>query len=276
MLIKKDFHITLGDLSVCYTDSGNTSHPVLIFINDFLLGQAMWHTQKDTLEGNFRVITYDIRGFGKSEAGTRALTIDLFVNDLTKLMDALKIQKAILCGFAMGGHIALRAMERHHHRFSGLILYATQCMADSQAQQERHIIDIGIIQRLGLACYVDFVLPKFLSRDSFRSKSHLIEELRSMMVVHSPDIVCDSILAVSKRSETCNDLKRIDVPVLILVGSEDTLTPMYMAEVMQRRIRGSALQVISGSAHLCHADKPEEFNHYLGDFLHKIAQPLAK
>ena len=83
-------------------------------------------------EKDLRIITYDLRGHGRSDVSDGQYTIELFVDDLIALLDYLKITKTILCGFSMGGYIALRAIERNPERFNALVLCDTMSAARSR------------------------------------------------------------------------------------------------------------------------------------------------
>ena len=107
----KNIKIIVNNLTVSYNDEGPDDAPVIVFIHGFPLNKSMWDAQVEELENNYRVIAYDIRGHGVSDSGSEDFTIDLFVSDLLGLMEALKIDKTVLCGFSMGGYIALNAID---------------------------------------------------------------------------------------------------------------------------------------------------------------------
>src|ERR1035437_1721779 len=93
-----------NNLMINYTDQGQDDAPVIIFIHGFPLNKTMWDKQLEYFKEHYRVIAYDIRGHGETEAGTDDFSIELFVNDLIAFMDMLKIEKATLCGLSMGGY----------------------------------------------------------------------------------------------------------------------------------------------------------------------------
>ncbi|MBM2853064.1 MAG: hypothetical protein HW420_1611 [Candidatus Nitrosotenuis sp.] len=98
----------------------------------------MWKAQIALLQENgFRVISYDLRGHGQSDVGDGQYTLELFVDDLIALLDYLKITKTVVCGFSMGGYVALRAIERNPERFNALILCDTTSSADSNEARLR-------------------------------------------------------------------------------------------------------------------------------------------
>lgn len=131
--------VKVGGISISYTDSGNSKDHPVIFIHGFPLNKSMWENQSKAFWYKCRVITYDIRGYGNSELGSTEISIDILTTDLLHLMDALSLDKVILCGFSMGGYIALNAMEKFPERVIGLVLADTQCQADTKEVKEKRL-----------------------------------------------------------------------------------------------------------------------------------------
>ncbi|MBK7652404.1 MAG: alpha/beta hydrolase [Flammeovirgaceae bacterium] len=146
----EDLFISIDGISISYTDSGNEKNHPIIFIHGFPLNKSMWDNQRKAFWNKYRVITYDIRGYGKSEPGTKKISIDLLTTDLLHFMDALGLDKVILCGFSMGGYIALHAMEKFPERIIGLVLADTQCQADTQRAKENRFKTCEAIKQNGL------------------------------------------------------------------------------------------------------------------------------
>ena len=272
MKTTEEFDITFNDLFISYTDEGDKDNLTIIFIHAFPLNKSMWKSQTDYLRDRYRVITYDVRGFGNSEAGTEELTIDLFAADLKHLLDTLGLSKVILCGLSMGGYIALHVVQKFPERFDALILCDTQCAADSAEAKEKRMKSINAIRIGGLEHYADQILPGFFFTDSIDKKSKEIIEVRRIVESNSPEVVCNTLQALADRTETCNNLDNIEVPVLILVGNEDILTPPSAAKFMHSKISGSTLCILEKSAHLSNLDNPADFNKYLDGFLELITQ----
>lgn len=109
-----------------YIDEGSFNSPAIIFIHGFPFNKVKWNGHAEALKENFRVITCEIHGHENSDPGDDNCSLEFFVNDLLGLMDALKIDKAILCGFSTGGYFALKALENFSRRFCGLLLCETR------------------------------------------------------------------------------------------------------------------------------------------------------
>ncbi|MCK7517279.1 MAG: alpha/beta fold hydrolase [Ignavibacteriales bacterium] len=138
--IGNNIEITVNDLTVSYNDEGESwSSGNQFSFTVFHLINLCGISSLEALKENYRVIAYDVRGHGNSDAGKGDFSIELFANDLLSFMDALKIDKAMLCGLSMGGYIALNAVEKYPDRFDALILSDTTCVADTPEAKEKRI-----------------------------------------------------------------------------------------------------------------------------------------
>ena len=269
---ENSFSLNVNNHIVSYTDEGKYGAPVIIFIHGFPFNMAMWNPQIESLSNYCRVITYDIRGFGNSDVGNEEFTIALFAKDLISLMDALKIDKTILCGLSMGGYIALNAIENYARRISALILSDTSCKADTSEAKEKRIKAIENIKNTGVEKYADESIKNLFAPESFINRVEEIAAVREMIVKTSVQSLCNGLIALSMRKETSSILTEIKVPVLILVGNEDKITPPAEAIVMNEKIKGSFLKVLEHAGHLSNMENSEEFNYQLRRFVESVHQ----
>ena len=216
---------------------------------------------------NMRIITYDLRGHGQSEVGDGQYTIELFVDDLVALLDHLKITKTILCGFSMGGYIALRAIVRNPDRFNALILCDTMSAADSNEAKIRRASSIELIKREGVERYAEAFLKAVFAARTFRINRSIINETKKIILSISPLGICGALLAMAGRTDTSEALSGIGVPTLILVGENDVVTPPSAATSMHSRIPNSKLQLITKAGHMSNLENPVMFNEHLTKFL---------
>jgi len=262
--------LVINDLSVSYNDEGKTGDPVLIFIHGFPFNKSMWNKQTEALKENYRVIAYDVRGHGNSDAGTEDFSIDLFAEDLLNLMDALKIDKAMLCGLSMGGYIALNAVENYPDRFDALILSDTTCTADTPEAKEKRMKTIESIRKDGVEKFADESVKNLFAPESFSTKKLEIAAVKEMIVNTTEESLCKTLRAFYERKETCSKLPDIYVPVLIMVGNEDKITPLTAAQFMNEKIKESLLSIIEHAGHLSNIENPSEFNNQLEEFVSTI------
>lgn len=265
----KNISITANNVAISYTDKGPDNAPVVIFIHGFPFSKEMWDKQLEALKENFRVIAYDGRGHGNSMPGTDDFSIELFVKDLLSLMDVLKIEKSALCGLSMGGYIALNAIENHPQRFNALVLCDSSCKADSPEAKEKRMKTIEGLRESGIEKFADDGLKNFLAPESL-AKKELVAEVKETIVNTAEKSIIKTLLALSKRKETCSKLSEIKVPVLILVGEKDTITPPDVAQFMHEKINGSVLSIIENAGHLSNLENPGQFNNQLKKFFEKL------
>lgn len=258
--------IPVNNFDLSYDDVGEGNIPI-IFLHGYPFDKSMWQGQLDFLKSAYRLIACDIRGFGKSTDEESPLSIDLFAEDLIGLMDKLDIDKAIVCGLSMGGFIALNALKRFPSRFEALVLCDTQCIADTMEVKEKRYKTIDEIKVDGATDFSEGFINKVFHKDSITNKKELVGQLRIVVFSNSQHIICQGLVALAERSETCSTLSEINIPTLIMCGREDEVTPLTQSELMHQNIKGSILQVIENAGHVSNLEQPQEFNKHLGSFL---------
>ena len=267
--------IAANNLTVCYNDEGPDNAPVIIFIHGFPLNKSMWDWQVEALKDNYRVLAYDIRGHGNSGEGTEDFTIDLFTTDLIGLMDTLKIKTAMLCGLSMGGYVALNAIEKYPDRFDALILSDTQCTADSPEAKEKRTKSIENINENGVSKYADSGIINLFAPESLIANAEAIIAVREMILNTSKQSLIKTLGALSLRNETCSKLPEIAVPVLILVGKEDKITPPEASLFMHKKIHKSRMYVLDHCGHLSNMENHAAFNAHLREFTDRVTNKNA-
>jgi pimeloyl-ACP methyl ester carboxylesterase len=114
------------------------------------------------------------------------------------------------------------------------------------------------------------MLPKLLSAGTRERGGEVLERVRAMMLGTSPAGAAAALRAMAVRRDQTDLLPSINVPALIVVGSEDAVTPPSDAETMGAKIEGSRLVVVEGAGHLSNVERPEEFNRALVEFLRAL------
>lgn len=271
----KENQIQAADIRVTYMDEGNHAGTPLIFIHGFPFSKLMWENQIEVFKHHARVLAYDVRGFGNTDAGTIAYSLDQFGHDLFHFMDALNIEKAVVCGLSMGGYIALHAIEQHPERIVGVILADTQCSADSAEAKQKRMDTIASIQEKGLLEYTQDSLRKLFSELSIAKKKEEIAFIKHTIQRTRIETVCNTLKALADRAEKCSFLDFITMPVLIMVGQHDAITPPEASKKMHARIAGSILHVIDHAGHVSNLENAASFNLALLKFLKNEIQKIV-
>ena len=221
----------------------------------------------ELLKKTQRVIAYDIRGFGKSTSGEEKASIDLFANDLISFMDALKIKKAVVCGFSMGGYTLLNAVSHYPDRFKAIILSDTQCIVDTPGIIEKRKLTIMKINSGKLNDFADGFIKSVFCAETLATKKDLVEELREIVLSTSPLSVIAGLSAMAERKEMCSVVSKISIPSLIICGKEDTITMPIQSEFFKNNILGSKLHIINHAGHMTNLEQPDDFNKHLTEFI---------
>jgi len=248
-----------------YEGSENT----LIFIHAFPLSSKIWQHQIDFFKNKFRVITYDVRGLGKSVSHNNQFTMETYANDLLSIIKHLKLKNVFVCGVSMGGYIILRCYLKNPEVFKGIIL------ADSKAERDD---DNGLINRSNAIAdikkgkrkeFFSSFLPKLINKKSY-SNNELRIFLDNILNSNTDEGICGAQLALATRTNVADYLKTFNIPALILVGENDELTPLPCSENMNKLIPNSKLKIIPEAGHLSNLENPEMFNKFLMDFLNAV------
>jgi 3-oxoadipate enol-lactonase len=258
--------ITVNGINLCYEDHGAGEVPI-IFIHGFPFDKSAWQPQIEFLKGEYRVIAFDVRGFGKSASNNETASIDLFASDLLGLMDALDIKKAIVCGLSMGGYIVMNAVSRFPERFEAVILSDTQCIADSMEIREKRYKAIRKIESEGLDGYAEEFVKSVFCKETLETKQVLVEEMKNLILSTSPQSITSTLHALAQRRESCSMLKHLSVPALILCGKEDSITTTSQAEFLYNTIPNSRMHTIDKAGHLSNLEQPDTFNDHIHNFI---------
>ena len=264
-----DLLISSNESYVCYDDQGAGTIPV-IFIHGFPFDKSTWQPQVDFLKETNRVISYDIRGFGKSPMGKGPISINQFAEDLICLMDSLIIDKAVVCGFSLGGYIFLNAISRFPERFSGVILCDTQCAADPVEVIEKRMNSISAIHSNGIADFADETISNVFCHETLEKNKKLTDRIKNVILATDSFSITETLQAITNRNETCSTLKNIRIPALILCGESDTITPPSKAEYLFNHIVPSKREIIKNAGHMSNLEQPGVFNQYLRDFIQQL------
>jgi 3-oxoadipate enol-lactonase len=258
-------HRTSGDRRLHYIDHGEG--PPLLWIHGFpLTGELYRHQLR--IPG-LRHLVPDLPGFGESDpySHPEETTIQHYSRDLLGLLDALEIDRVILAALSMGGYIALDLVKTAPERILGLILMDTRETPDSDEARLGRVKSIeGIESESSTRAVEDAMLPKLLSKGS-RADENLVALTQSLMASTSVPGAIAALHAMAGRSDSSDLLPTIEVPSLIVVGEEDSITPPSEAERMASLINRASLVRIEGAGHLPPVEKPEELNREIETFL---------
>ncbi len=246
--------------------------PTVVFVHGFPFNQKMWEPQVEVLRGKCSILTYDGRGLGQSEVGDGQFMFENLVDDFIELLRSLKIETVIACGLSMGGYIILRAYEKQPKMFHALILCDTRAEADGNEAKLKRAQMLHILKFHGKEKFADEFIKTVLSPKTFELKKEIVNFVYDMIVQNNEIGIAGNLIALSTRTDTSHLLEKIDIPVLIVVGEDDALTPPTLAQTLHSKIKNSHLEIIPSAGHLSNLENAEKFNDAILNFLKKVCQ----
>lgn len=259
---------TIRELNV--VESGENNSQAIIFIHAFPLCNRMWDKQVEAFQQNYRIIAYDLRTFGYSEMGDGHFMIDHHVSDLISITDSLNLGKPIICGLSMGGYIALRALELYQNKFKGAILCDTKSEADNNPAKIKRAEQMQQIKSGGKEQFTENFIKAALTETNFNEKPELVEFLKTMVGWQKNETITGALMTLASRTDTTDSLEKLDLPMLIIVGKDDKLTPPEFAKIIYGKTKNSDLKIISNSGHFPNMENPDEFNAAISEFLKEL------
>ena len=253
-------------------ESGVPTGLPVVLLHAFPLSGEMWQPQREALKA-FRVLAPDMRGFGRTPLVAPFL-IEHLVDDILETLDELGVKKSVFVGNSMGGYAALRLAEKAPERVRALILCDTRAEADGNEAKLKRAATIELVRSKGLAAFAGPFLQGALAPRTLSASPMAVDFLRQMILRAQPEAVMHALAALAARTETLPALPSFRFPTLILVGSQDQLTPLSCSETLRGRIVGSQLQIIPDAGHFTSVENPQAFNRAVSSFLAGLA-PLG-
>ena len=243
----------------------------VVLLHAFPLCNAMWRRQAAAISSSFEVLMPNYRGFGGSSAFEQEPSVEQLADDVVSLLDSLNITApVVLGGLSMGGYVALAVARKYPKRLRALILADTRAEPDDGPAKAGRDKLIDSMRTLSARELIDQLLPKLLSAETRANRSETVEEVRRMAAAQTPDGIIAALKLLRDRPDSSPTLANIRIPTLVLVGSEDAITPPAMAETLATAITGSQLTRIPGAGHLSNLDQPDLFNAALRAFLDSL------
>ena len=244
---------------------GPEAAPAVVLSHALATKAEVWGYQLPLLRQRFRVILYDVRGHGESEASGDSYSLEELANDVVKLLDYLSIERAAVVGLSLGGMIgqvfALTASER----LSALVLCSTASEV-TEAMQTNFDLRVEAVRLKGLESQIGPTLARWFSHEFLQSAPRTTAWIADLIRSTSPDGFIGCCRALQKLN-VIERLKQIRVPTLLIPGENDQAFPPSAAESIRKRIDGSRLEVLKGAAHLGNVEQVHGFNEVLLPFL---------
>ncbi len=257
--------IEANGIKINFEISGQSNRPVVVLGHSLASSMVMWEPQLRVLEPHFRVLRYDMRGHGDSDATEGAYTLEHLGKDIIGLMDVLDIQRAHFVGLSIGGMIGQGLALDYPNRFARLVLCDTAPIVSEEAKplfRER----MNIARDKGMGSLADETMARWFTAPFLSKNQSVVKPIREQILATpvAGYIGCShAILGL----DYLHRLSEIQHDTLIIVGEDDPGTPVDAAEAIHREIRNSKLVILPSAAHLSNIEQADRFNDSVLEFL---------
>jgi proline-specific peptidase len=272
-------YININGVKICYEEHGQGE--VIFLLHGVGAKKETWIAQINALANYFKVISFDMRGVGKSDRPNELYTMNMLADDLKRLMEALSIEKAHIIGRSLGGMIAQHFALKYPKKVQKLVLLTTNSRIPNKKAAD--LIEKGRIEEINNLKESPekafWQKAKLLFHKDFRKKMKENPEHKFFGIWSVKDLIAESIRDHSKPQDIKNlsnaltthdileKLNQISHDTLLISGSHDRLTPKSSMEEIHRRLPNSQLITIKKAGHFLHLSHAPEVNKIIIEFL---------
>jgi len=235
-----------------------------------------FEAQLDLLTDRYRVVVPEMRGHGRSAAVPGPMSTAALAADVVAVLDVLEIEKAVIGGLSLGGMVAQVLALDHQSRVEGLVLIDTTRKVPTSVSLLLRAV-AGRIRSKGMPAVID-MLEKMERAAGRATGPEALAEARAQgvawqrrdMAGNDPDVLAASILALVEHDER-KRLAQMTTPAMVVVGADDPLVPVAMAEELAKAIPGASFTVIPDAGHVPNRERPDVFDDLVVSFIDKMA-----
>jgi 3-oxoadipate enol-lactonase len=255
--------VTANNISFHCRIDGREGAPWLVFSNSLATNLSMWDEQVQALSGDFRILRYDQRGHGGTDAPEGGYEFDLLIADIVALFDALEIKRADFVGLSMGGMAAIGLAEQHPERLNRIV--AADCGPASTPQSAQQWAErVAIAKAEGMEALVEPTIGRWFPAEFIAANKPVIDKVRQMIRTTPLNGFAGCAHALSN-FDLRPGLAGIKNPIRFMCGSKDA--SLAGTKALNAAIAGSALIEIPGAGHISNMENPGLFTSVIKEFL---------
>ncbi len=262
--------VSANGVDLNYEIDGPEGAPWITFSNSLATNLSMWDKQATLLSNEWRVLRYDQRGHGGTDATSPPYTFDLLVQDLISLWDMLGVKRSVLCGLSMGGTTGLGVAIDHDKRLAGYIgcdLPHHSPDAFIEAWNERK----AMAEQGGMKSMAEPTATRWFTREFYSNadNDNTMEKIKTMISTTK----LDGFLGCAGALQTISyhgRIEKIKVPTFFISGEDDAAAGPKSMEPLLGMVSGSSMHVVPNAGHIANMENPEDFNAALLGFLNNL------
>jgi 3-oxoadipate enol-lactonase len=261
--------IRVNDIDVNYVLEGPAGSPTVTMSHSLATDLSMWEPQAAALARRYRVLRYDTRGHGGTDAPAGPYSLAQLADDARALLKALGIARTHWVGLSMGGMIGQTLALTTPEVLQSLSLCDTSSRVPPEARplwDER----IAVAETKGMEPHVEPTIARWFTPKFIESRPDVVEPVRDLIRRTSARGYAGCGHAI-RALDLTDRLGAIRLPTLIIVGAQDVGTPVAASQVIHERIKGSELVILDPASHLSNLEQPEAFTRAVEAFLGRVA-----
>ncbi len=264
-------YATVNGIEMFYREAGSGQGIPVILIHGWPLNSKLFMNNMEAIASdNCHVYAVDLRGFGNSEMGNMnpsEMMVSDYADDVLAFMDEMGIERAVIGGMSMGGPIVFSMYEQAPDPFMGMLLFDTVAAAAPPFEKHLWIGWTNYINKKGVKVIPKMATDEMLTAEARMNNMELVKTVKGLMKEASKQGAIAGAHALAYRPNFRPMLGQIEVPVLILVGMQDTIYPPSFSKHMNKNIPNSTLVVIENGSHAAVIEEPEQNNEAINGWM---------
>ena len=261
---------TINGCSYYYEIFGNNNgRETIVFSHGLLWSSKMFWKQVEYFKNYYRIVVYDHRGQGKTAVTDDGYDMEQLTQDVTHLIEELKLEKIHFAGLSMGGFVGMRLAARRPDLLQSLILMETS--AQKETKKFKYSILTTVVNLLGVRAVTGPVMNIMFGENFLEDKKRAEEKKKwKEELWKNKKTIVRAVKGILNRNGIESELKNIKCPVLILEGTQDKAATPAMAEFIHNNIAHSEIHFIEGGGHTSSIEEAEQVNYFIDGFLKSI------
>ena len=259
--------VEVNGATIYYQAQGDAEDPVMVLVHGYPLSGDLFREQLDGLSDDYRVVAVDLRGYGQSTTPDDEATVGVYAQDVLDVMTELDIDDALIGGMSMGGPIVFEMYRRAPDRFRGMLLIDTIAAAAAPPEAGLWMGTMELVREMGVDAIPPLFMDEFVTGEGRMDRPELTEYLTGIINEASEDAALAGAMVLANRPDSQPLLDDIDVPVLVLVGLQDTVYPFEVSQRMADMIGSNAeVAVIDDASHGAVVERGDAVNDAIRDW----------
>lgn len=255
----------LGDVALHYREAGDPAGAPVVFAHALGTDLRLWDAVLPRLPAGLRLIAYDGRGHGGSDAPPGPYAMGTLIRDAERLLDHLEVRDAVFVGLSLGGLVAQGLAVKRLDQVRALVLSNTAAKIGTKDMWQARA---AAITEKGLGPQIDGMLERWFTPAFRRNRSREADTWRARLEAQPPQGIAGCCAAIAG-TDFYTPTSGLRLPCLVIGSSDDPATPADLVRELTGLIPGARFALVRRAAHLPPVEQPADFADHLTTFLHE-------